>query len=26
VNISAGRLPAPGANGTVYLKLPLNRL
>jgi glyoxylase-like metal-dependent hydrolase (beta-lactamase superfamily II) len=26
VNIRAGRLPAPGANGTVYLKLPLNRL
>ena len=25
VNIRGGRLPAPGANGTVYLKLPLNR-
>lgn len=26
VNIRAGALPAPEANGTVYLKLPLNRL
>jgi glyoxylase-like metal-dependent hydrolase (beta-lactamase superfamily II) len=26
VNIRGGRLPAPDANGTVYLKLPLNRL
>ena len=25
VNIRGGRLPAPAANGTVYLKLPLNR-
>lgn len=26
VNIRAGRLPPPDANGTVYLKLPVNRL
>ncbi len=26
VNIRAGALPAPETNGTVYLKLPLNRL
>jgi hypothetical protein len=26
VNIRAGMLPAPEANETVYLKLPLNRL
>jgi glyoxylase-like metal-dependent hydrolase (beta-lactamase superfamily II) len=26
VNIRAGRLPAAEANGTVYLKIPLNRL
>ena len=26
VNIRAGRLPTPEGNGTVYLKLPLNRL
>ena len=25
VNIRAGRLPEPEANGTIYLKLPLNR-
>lgn len=26
VNIRAGRLPPPEANGTVYLKLPVNRI
>ena len=26
VNIRAGRLPDPAANGTVYLKIPVNRL
>ena len=26
VNIRAGRLPPPGSNGQVYLKLPVNRL
>ena len=26
VNISGGRLPAPESNGTVYLKIPLNRI
>jgi glyoxylase-like metal-dependent hydrolase (beta-lactamase superfamily II) len=26
VNIAAGKLPAPEANGTAYLKIPLNRL
>jgi glyoxylase-like metal-dependent hydrolase (beta-lactamase superfamily II) len=26
VNINAGRLPEPEANGTAYLKIPLNRL
>jgi glyoxylase-like metal-dependent hydrolase (beta-lactamase superfamily II) len=26
VNINAGRLPAPEANGVAYLKIPLNRL
>ena len=26
VNIRGGRLPAPESNGTVYLKIPLNRI
>lgn len=26
ININAGRLPEPEANGTAYLKIPLNRL
>jgi len=26
INISAGRFPTPEANGTIYLKTPLNRL